>query len=185
MHVTNSACHNICHSCNIDYSNWSDLNVHNVNVHHECTECNERFVNENNLREVPYDPTTLPFGSNTGLTPLEHKRVHLPLKYECLGCDRWFSEFSAMMLHLESGNCESGVDCDDIDDWVIDYWGFKFGDYTNDWTDYYKFCCPSCDNEFRFVSGLLQHIASQACDMDLDEAIEDFNACFAWRFCCL
>lgn len=69
-HITNSARHNICHSCKIDYSNFSDLEVHNVNVHHECTECNERFMNDNNLREVPYDPTTLPLGSQYGLTPL-------------------------------------------------------------------------------------------------------------------
>jgi hypothetical protein len=32
------------------------------------------------------------------------------------------------------------------------------------------------------VSGMLQHVASQACDMDLDQAIADFEDTFAWRF---
>ncbi|KAK5241434.1 hypothetical protein LTR40_009953, partial [Exophiala xenobiotica] len=75
-----------------------------------------------------------------------HKRVHLPLKYECLGCRRWFSEFSAMMLHLEAGTCQSGVRCNDIDEWTFDYWDPKFVNYTNDWSDYNKFRCPGCNN---------------------------------------
>jgi hypothetical protein len=90
-----------------------------------------------------------------------------------------------MMLHLEAGTCQSGVRCNDIDEWTFDYWDPKFVNYTNDWSDYNKFRCPGCNNDFRFVSGLLQHIASQACGMDLDKAIADFNACFAFRFRCL
>ena len=74
-----------------------------------------------------------------------------------------------MMIHLEAGTCNSGVGHDEIDDWAFD--GSRA--YTNNWTDYYRYQCPTCAEDFRFVSGLLQHIESLACQQELDGDIED------------
>ncbi|KAJ5751460.1 uncharacterized protein N7511_008425 [Penicillium nucicola] len=35
---------------------------------------------------------------------------------ECYGCYQTFKKFSGMMIHLESGNCESEVTADEIDE---------------------------------------------------------------------
>jgi hypothetical protein len=71
-----------------------------------------------------------------------------------------------MMIHLESGNCESGIDRYRLD--RIAYDCYYSEDYTNDWDDYYMYKCPDCQNGFRFLSGLFQHIESDACDQQLD-----------------
>lgn len=35
----------------------------------------------------------------------EHSIVHLPRDIRCFGCSRYFSAYSAMLVHLESANC--------------------------------------------------------------------------------
>lgn len=84
-----------------------------------------------------------------------------------------------MILHLESGNCECGVDNDDIDNYIFD--DYNCEKYRNEWMDYYRFCCPTCDTNFRFASGLLQHVASQACRQNLAATIRDFERCIEKR----
>ena len=75
-----------------------------------------------------------------------------------------------MLIHLEAGICEDDdyvetqfrryVDCGD--DSRVDYaWGDTFS-------------CKSCDKDFVLVSGLFQHIESNACGAD-DEVIDDFD----------
>lgn len=70
-----------------------------------------------------------------------------------------------MMIHLESGTCECGIDRDGLDH--IAYDSFWSEDYTNDWNDYYMYKCPDCQNGFRFLSALFQHVESDACNQEM------------------
>ncbi|KAL2432178.1 hypothetical protein ABEF95_003249 [Exophiala dermatitidis] len=154
-HKANSRHHNVCHRCHLDYPTASNLEEHKVEDHHECTVCGEEFINDNNLRQ--------------------HKRAHLLREIECFGCYEMFSEFPAMALHLESGYCTSGVDLDKIDNAVFD--DAHCAEYVNDWMDEYRFRCPNCEKDFRFVSGLLQHVDSRACNPPVGYIMQDFWIC--------
>ncbi|KIV84925.1 hypothetical protein PV11_00672 [Exophiala sideris] len=154
-HVADSPHHYICKRCKIDYDLTTALNKHLVDVHHQCMDCEEEFNNDNDLQQ--------------------HKRSHLPLDVKCLACERKFSEFAAMMIHLESGTCQSGVDRNDIDTWVFDENGY--GRYVNEWTNFWRYRCPTCSSDFRFASALLQHAASNHCDQNHFQVIRDFKYC--------
>ena len=96
------------------------------------------------------------------------KKSNAPRNIECHGCCRMFTTVSAMMIHLESGSCECGVNRDGLDRIAYEcYWS---EDYTNDWNDYYMYKCPDCQNGFRFLSALFQHIESDACNQGMDGA---------------
>jgi len=90
-----------------------------------------------------------------------------------------------MMIHLECGNCQSGVDRDDIDNWVFDdtdsYLSYWYVRIINEWTDFYRYCCPTCDQNFRYASALLQHAASNHCNQDVNEIIPYFQKCIQQR----
>ena len=73
-----------------------------------------------------------------------------------------------MMIHLEAGTCKSGIGLDEVDECAFD----SCRAYTNNWHDYYQYQCPTCGEDFRYVSALLQHIESQACEQDMDGDIE-------------
>lgn len=75
-----------------------------------------------------------------------------------------------MLIHLEAGICEDG-----------DYIETQFRHYVNrgdtsrvDYTQGGTFTCKSCDKVFVRVSGLFQHIESNACSAD-DEVVDDFD----------
>lgn len=89
---------------------------------------------------------------------LQHRKTHLPKDKECYGCVRVFSSFSAMLIHLEAGNCPSGTDKEMIDDLAFQLYQSK--KYTNDRDDYYPYHCPGCYTNVRTVSGLFQHAES-------------------------
>ncbi|OAG40909.1 hypothetical protein AYO21_04751 [Fonsecaea monophora] len=142
-HVDNSHRHNVCVPCDLDFGTAALLRSHDVEVHNMCAECGKYFNNPNDLTQ--------------------HKRSHLPLKIECLGCDRMFSEFAAMMIHLESGKCVSGIDRDDVDNYIFDTYE-RCGTYVNHWLDDKRYQCPDCATDFRFASALCQHVATNGCD---------------------
>ena len=100
---------------------------------------------------------------------LQHRRVHHPRVFGCYGCEREFSSISGMMIHLEAGTCDSGVGVEEVNDWVFSH----ENEVIKDRYDYYKYRCPTCDVVFRFLSGLLQHVESQACAEVIDGCIED------------
>lgn len=70
-----------------------------------------------------------------------------------------------MVLHLEAGTCESGADCDRVDDVAFDC--YQSGKYTCDEDSEYDFQCPTCSTPFTYMSGLLQHAESTACNEQL------------------
>lgn len=50
---------------------------------------------------------------------------------------------------------------------MIDRWAFECYQsraYTDDWDDDYRYRCPMCNNTFEYVSALLRHTESPACD---------------------
>ncbi|EDN02431.1 predicted protein [Histoplasma mississippiense (nom. inval.)] len=94
-------------------------------------------------------------GSDLLMSLQQHKRSHEPRNLECFGCDYTFASFSAMLLHLESGTCASGVDVDYIDELAFEcYQSPKYSDNVN---DDFPFFCLICGSEFGSLSGLFQH----------------------------
>ena len=70
-----------------------------------------------------------------------------------------------MVLHLEADTCDSGWDCEDVREIAFEC-HLSYA-YTND-DDYdYDYKCPNCDMDFTYISGLLQHAESDACDADV------------------
>ncbi|UKZ58285.1 hypothetical protein TrVGV298_012153 [Trichoderma virens] len=135
--------HNWCSSCDLVFEYWDDLEEHDVDEHNKCLECGNYFSSPSNLKN--------------------HKLTHAEKNVECFACYRKFVSKSAMMLHLEVGNCPSGVDRSDIDDYARQcrQWP-QYIDHDDD----YK--CPTCGKWFHHMSGLLQHVESDCCDEDLE-----------------
>jgi hypothetical protein len=75
-----------------------------------------------------------------------------------------------MLIHLEAGICED----DDYVETQFRYYVNRGDTSRVDYTRNDTFACKSCDKEFGLVSGLFQHIESNACGAD-DEAIDDFE----------
>lgn len=85
-----------------------------------------------------------------------------------------FISSSAMMLHLEVGNCEAQIYTDLIEEIALDC--SQSERYTCDDDSKFNFECPNCDARFRYMSGLLQHAESDACSAKLanGEPLGDF-----------
>ena len=66
-----------------------------------------------------------------------------------------------MVLHLEGGSCASGTTSDDVDELAHECKHSYH--YVSD-DQNYDFECPDCRSEFSWMSGLLQHAESDACD---------------------
>ena len=66
-----------------------------------------------------------------------------------------------MVLHLETGTCESGVDCEFVAETAR--MSTNMAEYHSE-NEYYPLQCASCDEQFRFLSGLLQHVESDRCE---------------------
>jgi hypothetical protein len=87
-----------------------------------------------------------------------------------------------MMIHLESGTCESGIDILDLNkSAAMCYQWRKFLDeeYRDDmlscddlkeehYGTVYPFRCPECDATFSKLSGLFQHVCSKSCEQRLN-----------------
>ena len=52
-----------------------------------------------------------------------------------------------MVIHLESGNCASGMIRDELDMSVFDH--YEGDDFTNDWYDHKRYRCPVATPTFR------------------------------------
>ncbi|KAJ6125975.1 hypothetical protein N7471_010468 [Penicillium samsonianum] len=91
------------------------------------------------------------------LTSQQHQQKHYPRNMECYGCYQTFKTFSVMVIHLESGNCESEVTEDEIDDIAHDC--FQSRKYIDDDIEGggWNYACPSCSKDFSKLSALYQH----------------------------
>lgn len=139
---------------------FTDYVAHRIKCHHRCEDCAKEFETENNLRMVSLS-LSLPLScANVALSTSTVKFICL-LQSPCLGCQRRFITDSALLIHLESGNCSSGVNCDDVDRWAFQCYQHRY--FTNDWQDQLRYRCPGCESDFPYVSSLLQHTESPAC----------------------
>ncbi|OCK89144.1 uncharacterized protein K441DRAFT_296726 [Cenococcum geophilum 1.58] len=111
--------------------------------------------------------------------------VHLDPSVECYGCYRIFTTYAGMIIHLESGSCDSGINILDLNESAALCYQWKHyidEEYHDDmvegydlYLDYmgnyngsvYPFKCPTCGTGFAKLSGLFQHIGSQTCDQRL------------------
>ena len=77
-----------------------------------------------------------------------------------------------MMIHLESGNCKSQVTIDDIDTWALE--GHRSWTYVNqEGSTRYK--CPTCGSPLDYISGLMQHLESNACHGSLERNLDSLS----------
>ncbi|KAG8667800.1 hypothetical protein FPOAC1_012639 [Fusarium poae] len=178
QHIRDSAHHYLCHICPLDYGTQNDLNNHLENEHHICTTCDLRqFRTARQLQQHDVDKHNMCIicGKYYG-TPQNlkmHKLIHAEKNIECAGCSRLFVTESAMLLHLEAGTCESGTDRNDVI--RLGRQCYTSGEYWSV-TPGYNFQCPTCHNDFRLMSSLVQHVESDMCDenLDYDAPLRDF-----------
>ncbi len=66
-----------------------------------------------------------------------------------------------MLIHLESGICESGCGLQTVEGLARGCYQSKH--YTQRANDTFPFSCPTCGTVFGKMSGLFQHVESSAC----------------------
>ncbi|KAF1809543.1 hypothetical protein P152DRAFT_159942 [Eremomyces bilateralis CBS 781.70] len=88
-----------------------------------------------------------------------------------------------MIIHLESGPCESKIDIYNLNETAATWFQWKAyvdeeyqdvllhhrevqSEYSE---EVYPFWCPECDTGFTKLSGLFQYVCSKACNQDLYE----------------
>ena len=76
---------------------------------------------------------------------------------------------SGMLMQLESGACNFRVQLYGIDEWAFP--GRDSYAYTNQWKNYYKYRCPTCDDSFRVIIALIQHIEEQVCGQRISGSV--------------
>lgn len=77
-----------------------------------------------------------------------------------------------MLLHMETGGCEGGINLNFIDEVALGCYQSRM--YTSDSTDF-GFQCPTCSTPFSYMSALLQHAESDACEEDIrDKPLKQF-----------
>ena len=79
-----------------------------------------------------------------------------------------------MLIHLETG---CAIDIGDLDRLAVA--GYSWPEYVSDDWDWWLeeseevgrsrsrpkvFCCPSCNDKFKYLSSLVQHVESDACE---------------------
>lgn len=98
--------------------------------------------------------------------------------FDCYGCNRAFTTYSGMIIHLEAGTCPSGINFYDLNEtaaWCSAWRYFVHPDYRCDLLDrddlcalyvdkVYPFFCPTCQTSFTKLSGHFQHTRSDACE---------------------
>lgn len=99
------------------------------------------------------------------LTQTQHRRIHDPRTLKChsTSCKKHFPSFSAMLIHLEAGNCPGGTDLVEVNTLAeICYQARK---YLTSIKDACPFFCLRCRREYRLLSGLFQHVeTTPACN---------------------
>lgn len=91
-----------------------------------------------------------------------------------------------MIIHLESGSCESGICAVDLNRWAAECYQWSSyidSGYRDDLLDdvdvqfeygygvAYPFYCPTCNKEFAQLSALFQHVSTSSCEEDLHSHI--------------
>ncbi|KAJ6460274.1 hypothetical protein C8R45DRAFT_912779 [Mycena sanguinolenta] len=186
QHYVNSPRHDYCQRCEMHFDDSDELEEHYVDGHHYCSTCRKFFQNEYGLYEH-YRQSALHhycasckrlFRSASNLTSHLNSSLHRPKDVPCpgKGCGLAFVSRSALLLHLESGTCESGADRPTINRYVREYDTQNVithpsrliagpGDNTTykatarSWNGT-AYECYLCHGEYRTLVSLNQHLAS-------------------------
>ncbi|KAJ3498653.1 hypothetical protein NLJ89_g10191 [Agrocybe chaxingu] len=188
-HWVQSPRHNYCQYCNEPFGYKHELIEHYEDNHYYCSSCNRVFTNEHGLKEHYrqsdrhyYCPSCDRFfDSANSLKNHLNSSIHRPKDVMCpfRGCDEGFVSRAALVLHLESGTCRSGIDRATVNKVVRQY--DKTGIITDpsrlltsgsngnqnitymataaSWNGY-GFECYLCDKVCQTIPALNQHLAS-------------------------
>ncbi|KAL5332132.1 hypothetical protein BJX70DRAFT_385047 [Aspergillus crustosus] len=157
QHISDSLNHHLCRLCSLptDYPT-DELNEHLEDEHNICTACDRSFNTPRQLSQHDVD--------KHDMCATCRRISHAERNIGCPGCSRRFPTNSAMMLHLEAGTCDSGVDLGKINQLAFEC--YKAQHYKSSNANF-DFECPSCQTPFSFMSGILQHAESDCCEEGL------------------
>ncbi|GJN87719.1 hypothetical protein Rhopal_000674-T1 [Rhodotorula paludigena] len=125
--------------------------MHRRAVHLYCTAHSRFFKNEDNLKQHM------------------QSALHVVPNFPCImpSCDFKTVDQSAMILHLEAGQCPSGVTRSSVASYFLD------NDYNRIVTNPYgprHFECKACNKDFNHMSGLAQHLKHGSCGALKDDS---------------
>ncbi|CAA7264920.1 unnamed protein product [Cyclocybe aegerita] len=131
QHWVQSPRHDYCQYCDEHFDDQDDLIEHYEDEHYYCSDCNRVFTSERGLNDhyresnkhhycVSCDKL---FASANGLKNHLNSSIHRPKDNMCpfRGCDKSFVSRGALVLHLESGACCSGIDRETVNKVVRKY----------------------------------------------------------------
>ncbi|KAG2107898.1 uncharacterized protein F5147DRAFT_695632 [Suillus discolor] len=170
QHLATSLKHNWCFLCSRDFATPTSLDQANLDF--ECPLCSKRFQIPSSIalhiqsgachnislaqvtaavHALKIVPTTsvsrhIEGGSTRVASYYVTERAFNGTAYECYLCHLTFRTLGALNSHINSP--------------VHDADEFK---------------CPKCERKYKFVSGLMQHIESEACGIARFEVVEDFT----------
>ncbi|KAF2174851.1 hypothetical protein K469DRAFT_756579 [Zopfia rhizophila CBS 207.26] len=173
QHYDDSTRHYRCDTCGFDGFTWEKFLQHHRKTGHRvvCQGCDDgegmtwiagsqeylAHLKEQNVCQACEEH----FESLSNLH--HHKMVHLPRSIECYGCYRKFATLPAMIIHLESGSCPSGIDIVDLNESAA--MCFQWKAYLDE--DYQDELLNRVDLQSEY--SLLQHVYSKACNQSLYE----------------
>ncbi|KAI0074718.1 hypothetical protein K474DRAFT_1685632 [Panus rudis PR-1116 ss-1] len=159
QHEENSSHHHVCYTCHKDYTCRSDITAHwgRSSAHSYCVDCDQHFDSGGLLNDHYEDAhwfCSPCFQSSNNLQIHLRSTIHSPRKYKCPGahCEKSFVSDSALVMHCESGSCRSGVTRHAINRVIFAI-------------DQGRTLTDGCDDEFRTLSGLFQHVESGRCEV--------------------
>ncbi|KAL7414137.1 hypothetical protein BDY24DRAFT_387736 [Mrakia frigida] len=129
-HYANSSVHDWCSLCSKEFPNRPQLIQHRLDSHPSCSPCNLSFVNQTGLeehyRQSPVHshlycvPCKKLFPTTANIDAHLNSSIHVQKTFKCpgRGCTRYHVSHSAVILHLESGSCPSGITRHLIDRYV-------------------------------------------------------------------
>ena len=174
--------HHYCPPCKRFFVNDYGLQEHYRQSHHYCSSCKRIFRSESNLKSVyQYHHkficivfTDQPFLQHLNSSHHRPKDVVCPFR----GCDKKFVSRSALVLHLEGGACQSGIDRATINRYVRQYDtnniitdasrlltngtasdNTKYFASERSWNGY-RYECYLCHSSYSTLASLNQHLAS-------------------------
>ncbi|KAG2341971.1 hypothetical protein BDR05DRAFT_976668 [Suillus weaverae] len=203
-HYVQSLNHHFCQYCDVHFDSMSDLQDHYEGEHAYCSSCRKVFdfgLHEHNRQkhaDVYCIACNRIFQAPSNLHSHLNSSIHRQKDTVCPfnGCGLAFINNSALILHLESGSCRSGVNRRAVDNWswngqayecVLCHTQFRaLMDLNRHLTSprhqekVYRCPLSTCQAHFVSLSGLCQHIESERCGVTRFKAVQDaMNNLFA------